>query len=63
MTDKIYKRALDDGREARDIAGMELGEFEDVSDFIGDTLCDKGYDDEIIQRVVDKISKEEGWAE
>jgi hypothetical protein len=56
-----FDNALNDGREARDIAGFDLGEFEDVSDFIADTLADKGYDSETIRLVVDRIAKDEGW--
>jgi hypothetical protein len=56
-----YTYALESGWEARWIAGEELGETEDVSDFIRDKLHDEGFSHDVIDRVVTDISKSEGW--
>lgn len=56
-----YKNALSDGMDARNVAGEELGEFDDVSDYIGDYLTDKGYSNEIIEMVLNEISRKNGW--
>lgn len=61
MGNLSYKNALSDGIDARNVAGQELGEFEDVSDYIGDYLADGGYSNKIIEMVLNEISRENGW--
>ena len=56
-----FEKAFAEGRDAREAAGQELGEDMDCSDYIGDTLCDRGYDGKIIEAVIAKFVEQEGW--
>jgi len=56
MKNSNFKLACERGEEARMIFWQECGEGEDASDYIGDTLSDEGFEESVIDRVIEKLA-------
>jgi hypothetical protein len=59
--DSEMERALEAGWEYRQVFAEEFGEFEDGSDFIGDSLSDDRFSAKVVDAVVAEIAESEGW--
>lgn len=51
----LLKRAMIVGSQAREVFWSEMGEDADASDFIGDTLSDSGFSNDVIEKVLKKL--------